>query len=225
MLLSHNLHNVRLNLRNSPNETILVNGTNFAYRRLGASSGVPLVFIIHFRGNMDHWDPALIDPIAAVRPVILIDNAGVGRSDGEIPDNLPADAQNIIEVLSALDIKQADVLGFSLGGCVAQLVALNAPNLVRRLILVGMTPSIGEDMEKGDPKWVTMLATAVTEEETEKGDDCMFLFAQREEAGGRREVVEEDDRFAERSCSYVAECGNWEAGGCAAEVHGPEVSG
>lgn len=93
---------------------------------------------------MDHWDPALVNPIAAKRPIILIDNAGVGRSEGEVPKVFSKWAQYYIDVLRAIGVNKADVLGFSMGGCVAQLVALNAPDLIRRLILCGTTPSTGE---------------------------------------------------------------------------------
>jgi pimeloyl-ACP methyl ester carboxylesterase len=93
---------------------------------------------------MDHWDPALISPLAAARPVLLIDNAGVGRSGGTVPKTFEGWARHYIDVVTALDIRQVDVLGFSMGGCVAQLVALNAPRgLVRRLVLCGTTPSTG----------------------------------------------------------------------------------
>jgi pimeloyl-ACP methyl ester carboxylesterase len=93
---------------------------------------------------MDHWDPALINPIAAKRPIITIDNAGVGRSEGEVPKQFAQWAQYYINVLHAIGVKKTDVLGFSMGGCVAQLVALNGQGLVRRLILCGTMPSIGE---------------------------------------------------------------------------------
>lgn len=93
---------------------------------------------------MDRWDPALINPLAQRRPVVLIDNAGVGRSTGQIPKTFTQWAKHYLDVISALGLQQVDVLGYSMGGAVAQLVALNAPHgLVRRLILVGTTPSTG----------------------------------------------------------------------------------
>jgi len=147
-----------------------VKGVKFAYRYFGASSGkLPLVFNIHFRGTMDHWDPAFINPIAKVRPVILIDNSGVGSSGGEVPESFPGWAENIINVVEALGLKKVDVLGFSMGGFAAQLIALNAPHLVRKLIIAGSGTSQGEGIESGDPQWFTMLATAATEEEHHKG--------------------------------------------------------
>lgn len=115
---------------------------------------------------MDHWDPALLNPLAATRPVILIDNAGVGRSTGEIPKTFKEWAQHYINVVSALGIRQFDVLGFSMGGCVAQLVALNAPpRSVRSLILLGTTPSSGNGVVRADLGPFNMLKDAATDEE------------------------------------------------------------
>ncbi|KAJ6133256.1 hypothetical protein N7471_008471 [Penicillium samsonianum] len=116
----------------------------FAYRKFGAETGIPLTLLIHFRGTMDHWDPTFINPLAASRPIILIDNAGVGRSDGEVTLAIKDWAQNVINVLNAIAVKQTDLFGFSMGGFVAQLVTLNAPQLIRRLILAGTSASIGE---------------------------------------------------------------------------------
>jgi pimeloyl-ACP methyl ester carboxylesterase len=144
-----------------------VNGIRLAYLRFGstAKTQVPLVFLQHFRGTFDHWDPELIDPIAAVREVILIDNSGVGKSSGTIPDTYAKWAQNVIDAVKALKIPQADLLGFSMGGFVAQMTALNAPTVVRKLILAGTGPSAGEGVEGGDPQATQLLATASNERE------------------------------------------------------------
>ena len=92
---------------------------------------------------MDHWDPALINSLAASRTVLLIDNAGVGLSGGEIPKSFDIWVEHYISVIKALKINQIDVMGWSMGGCIAQLTALNAPSLVHRLVLCGTTPSTG----------------------------------------------------------------------------------
>lgn len=92
---------------------------------------------------MDHWDPALVNPLAARRPVILIDNAGVGKSQGQIPKSFTGWAQHYINVIHALGIQHVDIMGYSMGGCVAQVVALNAPAMVRHLVLCGTIPSTG----------------------------------------------------------------------------------
>lgn len=142
-----------------------VNGVKLAYRRFGRSTGIPLVMHIHFRGTMDHWDPALINPLAEAREIILLDNSGVGKSSGEVPDNYTAWAKVVIDLVGALDIKKIDMLGFSMGGFVAQLVALNAPHLVRCLILAGTGPSAGEGVGAGSSEAFRILSVAKTPEE------------------------------------------------------------
>ena len=113
----------------------------YAYRRFGNASGVPLLFLIHFRGTMDYWDPLLINTLAASRPVILFDNAGVGQSSGNVANTIKGMAQHVIDFLSLIKAKEIDLLGFSMGGQVAQLVSLNAPSgLVRKLIIAGSGP-------------------------------------------------------------------------------------
>ncbi|KAH7153325.1 Alpha/Beta hydrolase protein [Dactylonectria macrodidyma] len=147
------------------NQFVTVDGIRFAYRHLGPSHGIPLVLLVGFRGTMDHWDPALVNPLAAKRPVMLIDNAGVGRSEGEVPKSLTIWAQYYVKILRALGIQRADIMGYSMGGCVAQLVALNAPDLTRRLILCGTTPSTGEGVVKAPLGPFNKLKAAATEQE------------------------------------------------------------
>lgn len=121
-------------------------GTQLAYRRLGRDSGTPLLLLGHFRSNMDYWDPVLIDLLAAQRPVILFDHAGTGRSSGPVRPTFAGWAADAIHLVRALGIPSVDVLGFSMGGAAAQMVALDAPRrLVRRLILAGTVPSQGAD--------------------------------------------------------------------------------
>jgi pimeloyl-ACP methyl ester carboxylesterase len=141
------------------------NGIKLAYRRLGQHSGIPLVMLIHFRGNMDFWDPDLINSLAKTRPIILLDNAGIGKSEGEIPTTLQGWAAHVISLLEALDIHQIDIFGFSMGGGAAQHVALTAPRLVRKLILAGTRTSRTPNTVIGPRKIFFALAHAVTEEE------------------------------------------------------------
>jgi pimeloyl-ACP methyl ester carboxylesterase len=124
------------------------NGVTYAYRRLGgAPAGAPpLVLFQHFRGNLDNWDPALVDALASMREVIVFDNAGVGGSTGQTPRTVTAMAHDALRFLEALELREVDLLGFSLGGFVAQEVALIRPRLVRRLVLAGTGPQGGEDM-------------------------------------------------------------------------------
>lgn len=133
-------------------------GHRMSYRLLGpspSSSGkTPLVMLMGFRGTMDQWDPALIDPLAAQRPVILTDIPGVGRSEGSVPLSITEWAQSVVDLLIALRIPQVDVFGYSMGGCNAQMVALIAEEYsggkvkVRRLVLAGTTPSDGPGVKR-----------------------------------------------------------------------------
>jgi len=128
------------------------NGIRFAYRRFCKTGDVPLIFNVHFRGTMDHWDPAVTDGFAKDREVILFDNAGVASSSGEVPGAFAEMGANAIAFVKALGLKQVDVLGFSIGGLVAQEITLQASALVRRLVLVGTGPRGGESMDTGTPE-------------------------------------------------------------------------
>jgi pimeloyl-ACP methyl ester carboxylesterase len=115
------------------------NGIDYAFRESG-DGAVPLVLLQHFRGNLDNWDPALIDALAATRRVVVFDNTGVGGSSGMTPDTVAQMAHDALAFLDAMDITQADILGFSLGSFVAQEIALARPDLVRRLVLASSAP-------------------------------------------------------------------------------------
>jgi pimeloyl-ACP methyl ester carboxylesterase len=104
----------------APTQFVEANGIRFAYRRFGKAGGVPLVFNQHFTGTMDHWDPAETDGLAQEREVILFNNAGVSSSSGEIPTTFEEMGANAVAFIKALGLKQVDVLGFSIGGFVAQ---------------------------------------------------------------------------------------------------------
>jgi pimeloyl-ACP methyl ester carboxylesterase len=127
-------------------------GIRFAYRRFGKTGGVPLVFNIHFTGTMDHWDPAVTDGFARDREVILFNNAGISSSSGEVPESIEEMAANAAGFIKALGLARVDVLGFSMGGLIAQELALAEPQLVRRLILVGTGPRSGEAMVSLTPE-------------------------------------------------------------------------
>src|SRR5271168_2935212 len=133
------------NHRTAPTQFIEANGIRFAYRRFGKAGGAPLVFNQHFRGTMDYWDPAVTDGLARNREVILFNNAGVASSSGKVPTSIQEMGANAIAFIKALGLTKTDVLGFSIGGMVAQEIAAQAPDLVRRLILVGTGPR-GADM-------------------------------------------------------------------------------
>jgi pimeloyl-ACP methyl ester carboxylesterase len=130
----------------APTQYVEANGIRFAYRRFGKPGGVPIVFNQHYMGTMDYWDPAVTDGLAHDREVILFDNAGVSSSSGEVTTTFEQMGANAVAFIRALGLNNVDVLGFSIGGMVAQEIALQAPDLVRKLILVGTGPRGGEDM-------------------------------------------------------------------------------
>ena len=136
----------------APTQFVEANGIRFAYRRFGKAGGVPLVFNQHFTGTMDHWDPAVTDGFARDREVILFNNAGVSSSSGEVPTSIEEMAANAVAFIKALGLTKVDVLGFSIGGFVAQEIALQAPELVRKLVLVGTGPRGGEGMATLTPE-------------------------------------------------------------------------
>jgi pimeloyl-ACP methyl ester carboxylesterase len=138
--------------QSAPTQFVEANGIRFAYRRFGDAAGVPLVFNQHFTGTMDHWDPAVIDAFARDREVILFNNAGVSSSSGEVPTTFEKMGANAVAFIKALRLTKVDVLGFSIGGFVAQEIALQAPDLVRRLVLVGTGPRSGEGMATLTPE-------------------------------------------------------------------------
>ncbi|MCU1323166.1 MAG: Hydrolase, alpha/beta fold family functionally coupled to Phosphoribulokinase [Acidobacteriaceae bacterium] len=128
----------------APTQFVEANGIRFAYRRFGKKEGVPLVFNPHILGNMDSWDPAITDGLAQHREVILFDNAGVSNSSGEVPHTFAEMATNAGIFIDALGLKQVDILGFSIGSMIAQNIALQRPDLVRKLVIVGSGPRNGD---------------------------------------------------------------------------------
>jgi pimeloyl-ACP methyl ester carboxylesterase len=139
----------------APNESVeSATGVRFAYRRLGDRSGQspPLVLLQHFRGNLDNWDPALIDDLAARRDVVIFDNVGVGGTSGTTPSSVEEMARGAIDFLSAMELDQVDLLGFSIGSFVAQEITLVRPALVRRLVLASSAPKGAAGMHGWAPE-------------------------------------------------------------------------
>lgn len=118
----------------------------YAYRRVGAGTGLPLLCLQHFMGTLDNWDPAVVDALASQRDVVLFENAGIGRSTGVVPSSIPEMARHAFAFLEALNLTKVDVLGFSLGGMVAQQMAAEQPKGIGKMILAGTAPEGGEDI-------------------------------------------------------------------------------
>jgi pimeloyl-ACP methyl ester carboxylesterase len=169
------------------------NSVRYAYRRFGKNSGVPLVFLQHFRGTLDNWDPALTDSIAAEREVILLDNVGVGLSSGTTPNTVAQMARDAIVFLDAIALTRVDLLGFSLGGFVAQEMALMRPKQVRKLILAGTGPQGGPLMHG----WRQDIADAARKPDTD-GAELLYVFFPHTEAG-QSKGAEFLERFLLRS--------------------------
>lgn len=153
----------------APTRFVEANGIRYAYRRFGAETGTPLVFLQHFRGGLDNWDPLVTDGLAQGRPVILFNNAGVASSSGETPDTIDAMGDHVAALVNALGLTQVDVLGFSIGGFVAQAFVLRHPHLVRKMVLVGTGPRNGEPAT--DPKILKVAGNPVPGLK-----DFLFLF-------------------------------------------------
>jgi pimeloyl-ACP methyl ester carboxylesterase len=134
--------------KNAPTRATTAGGVDFAYRELGPRTGTPVIFLTHLAANLDNWDPRVGDGIATKHRVITFDNRGVGASSGRVPDTVEAMANDAITFIRALGFDQVDILGFSLGGMIAQVIALEEPQLVRKLILTGTGPAGGEGIDK-----------------------------------------------------------------------------
>jgi pimeloyl-ACP methyl ester carboxylesterase len=134
------MNNSIFNHHTAPTRYIEADGIRFAYRTFGVSSEIPIICLQHFTGTLDNWDPVITNGLATQRQVILIDNRGVGNSDGETPDNVLDMSLDALKVINALGIDRCDLLGFSLGGFIAQLMAVQRPELFRKIIIVGSAP-------------------------------------------------------------------------------------
>jgi pimeloyl-ACP methyl ester carboxylesterase len=153
-------------------KTVQVDGIPFAYREVGPATGLPLLLLNHITAVLDDWDPAVIDGFAAQRRVIMVDLRGVGRSGGTTPDSIEAMADDAIAFLAALGLSRVDLLGFSLGGMVAQVIAQRRPDVVRRCILAGTAPAGDE----GAAAWGAVLQDAFAKADAEGKHPKHLLF-------------------------------------------------
>lgn len=165
----------KLGQLSAPNLTIEgSNGVRYAYRRFGKTDGtaLPLIFFVHYRANLDNWDPLLVDAIAEQREVILMDNVGVGGTSGATPYTVQEMAHGAMAFVDALKIQRCDLFGFSLGGFIAQEYALMRPHQVRRMVLAGTGPQGGQDMHMFVPE---VLKVALAEKIDAEGALTIFF--------------------------------------------------
>ena len=198
-----------------PNKLVTAaTGVELAYRDAGESGGgVPLVLFNHFRGNLDNWDPALVDALAGSRRVITFDNTGVGGSTGVTPDTIGQMARDAIAFIAALDLSQVDLLGFSIGSFVAQEITLIRPTIVRRVVLASSAPQGAAGMHG----WASAVIGAVGKPRTSPEEYIEVFFApspSSRKAGGesvQRQYARTEDRdaattWATREAQYDAVC-------------------
>lgn len=174
-------YDVSTTFSDAPTRTLQVGDIDVAYRVLGPRTGVPVIFLTHLAAVLDNWDPRVVDGIAADRQVFVFDNRGVGASTGSTPRTIEAMTQDAVAFIEALGFEQVDLFGFSMGGMIAQVIAAEHPQLVRKLILAGTGPAGGEGITK-----VTRVASL----DMVRGlltlqDPKQFLFFTRTPAGRR----------------------------------------
>ena len=178
----------------APTQFQKVGDIRIAYREIGAAPGVPVIFLNHLGAVLDNWDPRVVDGIAAKHRVIVFDNRGIGASGGVTPDTVEAMARDAIAFIRALGFKQVDLLGFSLGGMISQVIAEREPQLVRKMILAGTGPAGGVGIN---------MVTRITIVDMLKGyltfkDPKHYLFFTTT-ANGRRQAVKFIERLKERT--------------------------
>jgi pimeloyl-ACP methyl ester carboxylesterase len=200
----------------APTRFVEADGVRFAYRRFGNPIGTPIVLLQHFMGNLDSYDPAITDALSSGREVILTDNAGVGLSTGTARETVRGMARDAASLIDALGLERVDLFGFSMGGFVAQQIAVDRPELVRRLILVGTGPRGGDGMGRLAPDVAPLFGTA------HDPQDLMWLPiffspSQESQAAGRRfleriraRTVDRDVPVSEATiAAHAAAAGEW----------------
>ena len=183
--------------KTAPTQTIDAGGVQFAYRELGPSTGVPVVFLTHLAAVLDNWDPRVVDGIAAEHRVITFDNRGVGASSGSTPKTIEEMASDAVTFIRALGFDQVDLFGFSMGGMIAQVIAQQQPRLVRKMIIAGTGPAGGEGIDK---------VTRISYLDTARGlltrqDPKQFLFFTRTPNGrqaGKQFLARLEERTEDR---------------------------
>ena len=178
----------------APTKFVTVGENTYAYRQFGVGQGLPLVFFQHFTGTLDNWDPAVTDRLARDRSVVLFENAGIGRSNGKVPETVATMADHAMKFLDAIQLTRVDVLGFSLGGMVAQVIALKRPRLLRRIILAGTGPEGGVGVAMDRPEFLKIFVDQKMPP-SEKLLKLFFETTETSQSAGRRFV----ERLARRT--------------------------
>jgi pimeloyl-ACP methyl ester carboxylesterase len=195
--------NVKQSHETAPTLFVEADGIRFAYRRFGKNEGIPILFCQHFTGTMDDWDPIITNTLAQRREVILFDNRGVGSSNGQTPDNFAAMATDALAFVDALGLKQIDLLGFSIGGMVAQQMVLDRPKLVKHLILAGTGPEGGEGIDIGSLPPSSVVLADASLSHFERQQRLFFAPTETSQSAGRafseRKSWRKDDRDPESS--------------------------
>lgn len=164
---------------NAPTQFLSVGVVTLAYRTWGKPNTRPVVLLNHLAANLDNWDPAAIDLLAAERTVVTVDNAGVGRSSGSVPHTIEAMADDVAAFIREFNAEPVDLLGLSMGGMVAQEIVLRHPELVCRLVLVGTGPRGGAGIDKVTGTTFRSIVSA----SVKRTDPKEFIFFGRDRAG------------------------------------------
>lgn len=196
-----------MSAQTAPTQFITVNGTKLAFRRFGKPNALPLLFLTHLRGTMDLVDPLLANKLAETRELILYDDAGCGHSEGTIPESLEDSGNLVVKFLQAIGSPKIDVLGFSLGGMIAQTVAVNHPSVINRLILAGTQSAYTEGMVFSGPD-IAEIASGVSPSD----DDMLKLFFSPSEESktlgrGWLERIKERKVDGEQRTTFVGQAG------------------
>jgi pimeloyl-ACP methyl ester carboxylesterase len=193
----------------SPTQFIEAHGIRFAYRKAGAATGIPVILLQHYAGNLDDWDPRLIDGISRDRPVIAIDYTGVGATGGKAPETVEDMAGDVVFFIQALGLKKVDLVGFSIGGFAVQVIAASQPDLVRRVVIAGADPKGAEGLKtlsatfsdcakkSTETKNDIRLCLFFEPSETSQAAGQAFLERLEERAGDRDKPVSDETRTAQ----------------------------
>jgi pimeloyl-ACP methyl ester carboxylesterase len=188
----------------APTQFVKAGENTYAYRRFGSGPGAPLLFLQHFTGTLDNWDPAVTDPLSQARTVILFESAGIGRSTGKVPETVAGMADHAMRFLETLGLTKVDALGFSLGGMVAQVMALKRPTLLRRIILTGTGPEGGVGVAMDRPE----LLKIFVDQKMPPSDKLLKLFfepTESSQSAGRKFVQRLARRTEDMDTTTTAE--------------------